>query len=267
MMTTDGTLKRDHKGTIVFDLDGVVYVGSAGVPGAADAMRSLERSGWHLVFATNNSTRAPVAVADHIEDRTGFRSHGATIVTSAMAAATWVASGNTSAFVVGEDALRGALIDAGIDVVTHGTPDAVVVGLDRDINYETIAVASSMVRNGSTFVATNTDATFPTMEGPVPGAGSIIAAIATASGREPIACGKPLAPMIDLIRQRIRGETVWVVGDRPETDIAMAAKVGWKSILVHTGITESNDVVPDSFAPDHRAASITDVPRLVTEVS
>ncbi|MCL1595128.1 MAG: HAD-IIA family hydrolase [Actinomycetia bacterium] len=265
-MRTDSTLQRDHKGTVVFDLDGVVYVGSAGVPGAAEAMESLERDGWYLVFATNNSTRDVAAVANHIADRTGFRSHDAAIVTSAMAAATWTTRGHRSAFVVGERALCEALVEVGVKVVTTGTPDAVVVGLDRDINYETLAKASTMIRNGSTFVATNTDATFPTMEGPVPGAGSIVAAIATASGVEPIACGKPFDPMIDLITQRIRGEVAWVVGDRPETDIAMATRVGWRSILVHTGITASGSTVPDRFMPDHRCASITDVPGLMAEV-
>jgi len=262
-MSTDGMTGRAINGTIVVDLDGVVYLGTVGVPGAADALVTLEQAGWHLVFATNNSTKTPLDVKIHIEERTGFRSRDAVVVTSAMAAAAWTAGDHRSALVVGEQAVSEALSDRGVDVVESGPAEAVVVGLDRNITYETIAIASHLIRSGATFVATNTDATFPTPDGPVPGAGSIVSAIATASGTTPVVCGKPETPMLDLVRSAVRGTQVWVVGDRPETDIAMAIEAGWESVLVRTGITAPAESVDLRHTPGYSVGSIVDVPALI----
>jgi len=262
-MNSNGTTGRAPRGTIVLDLDGVVYLGTRGVPGTTEALMDLEAAGWHLVFATNNSTATPRQVEKHIEERTGFRSSHASIVTSALAAATWTARNHRSALVVGEPSVSEALSDAGVDVVTRGPAEAVVVGLDRNITYEAISEAASLIRSGAIFVATNNDATYPTPQGPVPGAGSIVAAIATASATAPIVCGKPEEPMLELVRAKVRGNQVWVVGDRLETDIAMALTAGWESVLVHTGITAPDETIEPQFAPGYSVGSIVDVPSLI----
>jgi 4-nitrophenyl phosphatase len=114
---------------------------------------------------------------------------------------------------------------------------AVVVGLSRSLSYEIIKDAMLAVRNGARFIATNDDSTFPTEHGLAPGCGAIVAAIAASAETTPDVAGKPNAPMRDLIRSRVEGET-WVIGDRLDTDIAMAiAEPGWRSVLVLTGIT------------------------------
>lgn len=263
-MKSDGTSGPATRGTVVVDLDGVVYVGSQGVAGARQALTDLENGGWHLVFATNNSTKTPHEVENHIEQRTGFRSYDARVVTSSQAAANWTAREHRSAFVVGERAISAALENVGVDVVSDGPCDSVVVGLDRNITYEKIATAARLIRSGATFVATNIDVTIPSPEGLDPGAGSIVAAVTAASGTAPISCGKPAAPMLDLVKDAIRGTEVWVVGDRPETDIAMAAAAGWRSVLVHTGVTEAGARNDGQHVPTHSVGSIGDVPTLIT---
>jgi HAD superfamily hydrolase (TIGR01450 family) len=262
-MDTDGTGVTGHKGTIVFDLDGVVYLGHVGIPGAGAALEAVSAMGWHLIFATNNSTRSPGAVLDRIEHLTGFRAEDVDVVTSGMAAAAWTARKHRRVFLVGEEGLRDTLTGAGLEIVDDDTAEAVIVGLDRGISYDSIATASRLVRNGATYVATNTDATFPTPSGPVPGAGSIVAAITTASGRAPISCGKPEEPMVDLVRSRVRGARVWVVGDRPETDLAMARRAGWSGVLVLTGVTNTETTIPADHTPDHTLESVSAVPALL----
>ncbi len=262
-MSTDGTGNGEHTGTIVFDLDGVVYLGDVGVPGAAEALNAVANLGWHIVFATNNSTRTPEMVLRHVEARTGFQGVDIDVATSAMAAANWTARDHESVFVVGEQGLCDTLLEAGLQIV-EDHPEAVVVGLDRGIDYETIATAARMIRNGATYIATNTDATFPTPEGPVPGAGAIVAAITKASGREPITCGKPEAPMVDLVRSLVRGTSVWVVGDRPETDLAMATRAGWRSVLVLTGVTVPGEYIHGDDEPDFTLDSIASLPGLIS---
>jgi HAD superfamily hydrolase (TIGR01450 family) len=264
MMQTDGTPDSEPLGTIVFDLDGVVYVDSHAVPGAGDALRAISEMGWHIVFATNNSTRTAAMVLDHIERRTGFTSPTARVVTSAMAAASWARTRHERAFVVGEPGLVATLKEAGLVVVEDASADCVIVGLDRHVSYKKIDEASRLVRGGAAFIATNTDATFPTQTGPAPGAGSIVSAVTTASGVDPLACGKPHIPMLTLVREMIRGDSVWVVGDRPDTDLAMARRAGWNAVLVMTGVTTPETAIAADHAPHHTLPSIADLPALLS---
>jgi 4-nitrophenyl phosphatase len=265
MMKTDGTTSGAPLGTIVFDLDGVVYVDSHAVPGAGAALESIASAGWHIVFATNNSTRTAATVLEHIEQRTGFTSPTANVVTSAMAAASWAQSRYERVFVVGEHGLRETLESAGLTIVEDATAECVIVGLERNLTYNMIDTAARLIRGGAAFIATNTDATFPTQSGPAPGAGSIVSAVTTASGIEPVACGKPHVPMLSLVREMISGDSVWVVGDRPETDLAMARRAGWNAVLVLTGVTTLTTRITSDHAPHYTIPSIAELPALLSD--
>ncbi|MGI9584096.1 MAG: HAD-IIA family hydrolase [Acidimicrobiia bacterium] len=253
------------RGTVVLDLDGVVYLDAEGIPGAGPALESLATAGWELLYATNNSSKTSDMVAMHIKDRTGFPASAAAAVTSGMAAGQYISERHSSALVVGTAALEETIASYGISVVDTTDPDVVVVGLDRDISYDTIDRASRAIRGGAEFVATNVDSTYPTPTGLAPGAGSIVAAIAAAAGTDPVSCGKPSQMMISLLAERISGDTVWVVGDRPETDLALAIQGGWRSILVLTGVAADARDVPPELTPNHVAQSIADVPALLAK--
>jgi HAD superfamily hydrolase (TIGR01450 family) len=247
-------------GNIVCDLDGVVYVGEDAVPGAGRALDALERAGYRVVLATNNSTRNPADVAARIHALTGFRSDPSGIVTSSIAAAALLTPADSPALVVGEDGVAAALADTGIEVtVSPDSARSVVVGLARHVDYELIDAAARAVRHGARFVATNTDATFPTPRGPVPGAGAIVAAVATASGASPEVAGKPHEPMRRAVRQRLGAGPTWVVGDRPETDLALAAAEGWGKVLVLSGIATSGNITGE-FAPDIVVPTLAELP-------
>ena len=263
-MKPDGTTDGEPLGTIVFDLDGVVYVDNHAVPGAGAALQAIADAGWHIIFATNNSTRTAATVREHIRDRTGFDSPTADVVTSAMAAASWASTRYKRAFVVGEPGLKETLLEEGLTVVQDATADCVIVGLDRGLTYDKIDVASRLIRGGAAFIATNTDATFPTQTGLAPAAGAVVSAITTASGVEPLACGKPHVPMLALVRRKTRGDSVWVVGDRPDTDLAMGRRAGWTAVLVLTGVTSSETRITSDHAPHHTLPSIAELPKLLT---
>jgi HAD superfamily hydrolase (TIGR01450 family) len=261
-------VRSDTAGVLILDLDGVVYLDSQGVPGAGEALERIREAGWRMLFATNNSTKTADIVADHIRARTGFPARPEDAVTSAMAAAALAATMARSALVVGSDALRTEIASAGVRIVDGATsrPDAVIVGLDRHLTYRDIDRAARAIRAGSAFIATNVDPTYPTPDGLAPGAGSIVAAVATASGEEPISCGKPSEFFSALITERLPADPdvpVWVVGDRPDTDIALAKANGWSSILVLTGVTSDADEVPPQYAPDAIASTIADVPAII----
>jgi 4-nitrophenyl phosphatase len=229
----------------VLDLDGVVWLADDPIPGAARAVRRLRDAGERVAFVTNNSYGKVGDVASklarhHIEP-------GEDVLTSAMAAATLVEPG-TRVLVCGGPGAIEALEVRGAVVVDGGDVDAVVVGYNPDFDYDAMRVASSAVRVGARLIATNDDATYPTPDGPIPGAGSILASIVTASRATPEIAGKPHEPMAELVRARL-GATGLVVGDRPDTDGALAARLGYRFGLVLTGVTARADL-PVEPAPD-----------------
>lgn len=248
--------------TVVCDLDGVIYLGDEAVPGAGDALAELRDAGHQVLFCTNNSSRTRQGSADKITRVTGFEVAADQVASSAMAAGRLLGGGRV--LVVGGHGVLEAVELSGGVVVEDGPADAVVVGIDFDFDYDLLDRASAAIRTGARFVATNADATYPTPDGLKPGAGALVAAIAAASGVDPEVAGKPEPTMRALIGEMTTGNTVFMVGDRPETDLAMADAEGWVSVLVESGVTAPGAQVTPT--PDHVIADITRMPGLVRDL-
>jgi 4-nitrophenyl phosphatase len=234
--------------TYIFDMDGVVNLGDFPIPGAADAISKLQLAGRAVYFLTNNSSRSRA----HYEQKLagfGVSTEKRFIVTSAYATAMYLAShggAGKTVFVVGEHGLAEELESVGLTTVI--TPDAVpythidyvAVGIDRAFTYDKLRYAHAAVTRGhAELIATNRDSTYPTEDGEIPGGGSIVAAVATAVGREPLNIGKPEPFGLELIL-RDAGASIdqaVVVGDRLDTDIAAGNRLGVATILVLTGVT------------------------------
>lgn len=258
-------LRSDSPKTFVFDLDGVVYVDHTGVPGAGDVLTSLDRAGHQVLFATNNSSRAAAAVVENIRSRTGYRANANDVITSGLAAADLLRDDEETCFVFGSDELEQTLVAAGIEVTSdHALATAVVVGLDRGLSYQRLTSAVLAVRHGARFVATNDDATYPAPEGQYPGCGALVAAVERATGIRPVVCGKPNPPMQALIERRIEHPEVWMVGDRTETDLALANRAGWGKILVLTGVSEGDEGFAHGVHPHHTINSIAGLSNLMS---
>lgn len=242
---------------VLFDLDGVLYRGEAAVPSAPPTLAELRRRSVRPVFLTNNSSRTPLQVAEKLRG-IGIEAETGEVVTSALATAELLAErGGGRAFVIGQDGVREALSDAGIAIV-DGDPeeaDLVVVGYDGGATYGSLKRASLLVQRGARLVATNADGSYPAADGLWPGAGALLAVITTTTGAEPEIVGKPFAPLFEAGRRRGGGGRPLVVGDRLDTDIEGAARLGWDSMLVLTGISGREDVerlgiVPTVIAED-----------------
>jgi glycerol-1-phosphatase len=248
--------------TVLCDLDGVIWLAHQPIPGAVEAVAAIRAAGRRVLFVTNNSVDTE---ADQVAALATIGiPAGGDVVTSAMAAASLVRAGD-EVLVVGGPGISEAVHRAGAtprtdvgtrsgtDVPADTDVDVVVVGLDRSFDYARLRAASSAIRRGARFVATNDDATFPTPDGPEPGGGSIVAAVATAAGVRPELAGKPHAPMVRLIGARVGGPsgfdpaTSVVVGDRPETDGAFAAALGCPFALVRSGVVRPGAAVPDDM--------------------
>jgi 4-nitrophenyl phosphatase len=235
------------------DLDGVVWLDDEPIPRSADAVARLREAGEEVLFCTNLSSR-PVAEMEAKLARHGIPAEGA-VVTSAMAAAGLVQPGER-VLVCGGPGVVEAVEGRGAVPVRDGRADAVIVGLHDDFDYDRLRAASAAVRAGARLIGTNADPTYPTSDGLLPGGGAILAAVATASGVDPVIAGKPHGPMADLVRARL-GEGGTVVGDRADTDGLLAERLGYRFVLVESGSTPPGappDGRVDLVAPDLAAA-------------
>jgi HAD superfamily hydrolase (TIGR01450 family) len=234
------------------DLDGVIWRGAEPIPGSADAVSALRAAGLRVVFLTNNSNPT---VAQYLErlQLAGITAEPDDLCSSAQSAAALLLRELQPGARVLAHAGPGvveALRAAGFDVVDSGRVDAVVVGWHRDFDFDGLAAAADAARDAGRLVATNLDPTYPVVGGLLPGAGALVAAVATASGRSPEVAGKPAPPMVELVRERY-GEHGVVVGDRPSTDGALAGALGWPFALVLSGVAGSpgEEPIPDPPPP------------------
>lgn len=246
----------DDYDTVLLDLDGVLFRGSVAIPGAADAVETVRSLGKKVIFLTNNASRTLSQVASQLA-AVGIASSEAEIETSARAAGAVLSErGVRRVFPIGQDGILEALADSGIEVVDlDGSPEVVLVGLDRRITYEKLRDASLAIQRGASLVATNADTTFPAEDGLWPGAGALLAAVVATTAALPEIIGKPSASIFRKALERAGGRRPLVVGDRLDTDIAGAAALGWDSLLVLTGVHDRDDLrdgspIPTFVAPD-----------------
>lgn len=255
-----GTLATGYD-VALLDLDGVVYVGRNAVTGAPDALAKARAEGMRLAFVTNNAARPPAAVAAHLREL-GIPAQPQEVITSSQAAAHYLADRlpeRARVLVVGTTGLMEALRERGLEPVTSADdePAAVVQGYSPDLDWAQLAEGAVAIRAGVPWVATNLDPTVPSPRGPLPGNGSLVAALRHATGVNPIATGKPDPTMHRESVERSGATRPLVVGDRLDTDIEGAAAVGCASLLVLSGVTSPGELLaagplhrPDFIAPD-----------------
>lgn len=236
------------------DLDGVIWRGSDTVPGSPEAVAALREAGIPIAFVTNSAMRTPAQVAAKLAHH-GIPDAEPEVVTAAMAAATMVEAGER-VLAIGSEGLTAALTDVGAELVNDGPADAVVVGITMSFDYDDMTRAMRAVGAGARFIATNTDTTYPSHDGLLPGNGALVGAIAIATGTEPEVAGKPHDPIALLVRERL-GDAGLMVGDRADTDGLFAESVGYEFGLVFSGVTAPSDLPvvprPIATAPDLRA--------------
>jgi 4-nitrophenyl phosphatase len=230
--------------SLIIDMDGVVWRSDAPIGDLSAIFDRIRSRGLKFVFATNNSTKTSGQYVEKLKEF-GVDVEPWQVVTSSQAAAHAMAqklAPGTKVFVIGEDGLRLPLEEGGFEILpTEDAPQAkaVVMGMDRGINFQKLTEATLLVRDGIPFYATNTDKTFPTPRGEIPGAGAWISVITTATNVEPIVAGKPFPFLMDLSLEKLgtQPQETLVIGDRLETDIAAGQGVGCPTALVLSGVS------------------------------
>ncbi|TMV50273.1 HAD-IIA family hydrolase [Paenibacillus mesophilus] len=233
----------EHRYAFLIDLDGTMYAGHSTIPHAAAFVGTIRELSLPFLFVTNNSSRTPEAVAEHLRHM-GIAADADEIVTSSQAAARYVAGSERGrrVYAIGEEGLKTALREAGMELV-EDRPDFVVQGIDREFSYRKLEAAVQFISEGAEYVLTNPDRLLPADGRLVPGAGAISAAIQGALQMKPAVIGKPFSPIMEYALERLgTAAEVWAVGDNPATDIGAGKAAGLRTALLLTGIA-----TPDNF--------------------
>ncbi|MHA7239075.1 HAD-IIA family hydrolase [Arthrobacter sp. TMS1-12-1] len=250
---------------VLADLDGVVYAGPNAIPGATAALERLADEGKSLAYVTNNASRSSDQVAAHLRSL-GAPARAEQVFGSALAGAELLAGlvpAGASVLVVGSESLAESVRGQGLAVVgsADDRPDAVIQGFSPHLGWKDLAEAAYAVAAGAVWVATNTDLSIPQERGIAPGNGTLVAAVASATGRSPVVAGKPEAALFRTAARHSGADRALVVGDRLDTDVLGGNRAGMATALVLTGV----DSVRTALAaraeerPDYLLASLAEL--------
>jgi NagD protein len=252
--------KREIRSWLM-DMDGVLVREEDAIPGADEFIARLQSQGIPFLVLTNNSIYTPRDLAARLRV-SGIDVPEENIWTSALATARLLEDQRPggSAFVIGEAGLTTALHNAGY-TLTERNPEYVVLGETRTYSFERITHAIRLIKSGARFIATNPDATGPSLDGPLPATGSVAALISRATGIEPYFVGKPNPLMMRSALNAIdaHSETTAMIGDRMDTDVISGLEAGMETVLVLTGLTTHDDAERHPYRPSRIVDSIADL--------
>ena len=254
----DALPTADRYHNFLFDMDGVIYINQQPIADAMEFINRLREKGRRILFLTNNSKFTRSEYREKLAGM-GLSAGEGEIMTSSVATASFLEENydleGGTVYMIGGDGLREELLRTPLRLLEGDEgrhADYVVVGWDTELTYDKLRIGCLALRSGAVFIGTNSDATFPSPEGLWPGAGSILAALEKAAGREALVVGKPNVYMMQAALALVGGkaDVTLMIGDRLETDILGGWRVGLDTCLVLTGVSRREDLEGYQPQPD-----------------
>lgn len=243
----------------LIDLDGTIYQGKNRIPAGERFIKRLQEKGIPYLLVTNNTTRTPEMVQEMLANQFNVHTGLETIYTVTMATVDYMNDMNRgkTAYVIGETGLTSAIAEAGY-LEDRENPAYVVVGLNTEVTYEMLSIATLAIQKGALFIGTNPDLNIPTERGLMPGAGALNALLEAATRVKPVFIGKPNAIIMNKALEilKVPRSEVAMVGDNYLTDIMAGIQNDMATILVTTGFTKAKEVPSLPIKPDHVLASL-----------
>jgi NagD protein len=245
---------RSYQKSFILDMDGVVYTGSKLISGANEFVNRLKQGNYKFLFLTNNSYHTPLELRDRLLNM-GIDVTEDYFYTSAMATASFLKvqrPNGCSAYVIGGKGIIDEFENAEIEI-TSKHPDYVVIAETEEYDYAKIIEATHLIREGAKFIATNQDLTGPSLRGPVPACGALVAPIEKVTGVTPYFLGKPNPAMMFLARKKleVHSANCFMIGDRMDTDIVGGLESGMTTCLVLSGVTTMEIMNRFPYQPDY----------------
>lgn len=249
---------KDYK-AYCLDLDGTVFRGTAAIPEAADFIKRLQNKGIEPYYVTNNASMTQQQFSDKMKTF-GISAPPEHIMTSSIAAAKYIKRWypERSVYMIGTDGVEEALRSEGIERV-YDNADIVLMGIDRNINFQKLATACLEVRKGAVFLSTNRDLAFPSEKGFMPGNGAFTKVVSSSTGVEPVFIGKPERHMLEAIQHESGFEPfeMVMIGDNYDTDIQAGIRFGIDTIHVNTGVTPMEEAIKKEHPPSYAVENLS----------
>jgi len=256
MMTESLKAKLRNKNLFIFDLDGTLYLDGVLFHRTLELLEYINNSNGKYVFLTNNSSRSSKDYITKIQ-KLGITCDMSNVATSTQATIQYLQSNHSKKifYVVGTKSMISEIKEAGILVATEyqSEIDGVLLGYDTELEYKKLEIASQLITEGKTYIATHPDLVCPVSYGFAPDCGAFAKMLEYATKRVPVVIGKPKRLIIDMILDKTKflpQETI-VVGDRLYTDIACGQNAGIDTLLVLSGETKVEDLKEDSEQPTY----------------
>ena len=245
---------RTYQKSFILDMDGVVYTGAKLIRGAKAFVDRLKQGNYKFLFLTNNSYHSPAELRERLLNM-GIDVTEDYFYTSAMATASFLTvqrPSGCSAYVIGGKGVTDELEKAGI-TITSDNPDYVIIAETEEYDYAKIIEATLLIQEGAKFIATNPDLTGPSLRGPVPACGALVAPIQKVTGVAPYFLGKPNPVMMFLARKKlgVHSANCFMIGDRMDTDIVGGLESGMTACLVLSGVTDRETMNRFPYQPDY----------------
>ncbi len=245
---------RSYQKSFIMDMDGVVHTGSRLIPGVKDFVNRLRQGNYKFLFLTNNSYHTPLEMRDRLQGM-GIDVTEDYFYTAAMATASFLKvqrPNGCSAYVIGGKGVLDELENADVEI-TSNKPDYVVVAETEEYDYAKITEATLLIQEGAKFIATNRDLTGPSLRGPVPACGALVAPIEKVTGVAPYFLGKPNPAMMFWARKKlgVHSANCFMIGDRMDTDIVGGLESGMTTCLVLSGVTSRETMSRFPYQPDY----------------
>ena len=251
----------------LIDMDGTIYSGETRIDGVNNALKFLEEQGVEVFFLTNYAGREREAYSEKLE-KMGIDASSEEVVTSGWLTAKYISQNFPEAevFVLGEKDLEEELINQDIKVVENcDNPEILVVSNKHDLRYEDLKEVLQGVDEETQVLGTNPDETIPGEDGEIPGAGTIIKAVETMTGKKVKIIGKPSENAVETVTEmeNVSPENCVMIGDRLNTDILMVEETGMESVLVLSGVSSEETVKNSDISPDHIVNSIKNIQKIL----
>lgn len=250
---------KAYKGYMI-DLDGTIYKGKQKIPAAKRFIENLQKNDIPFLFVTNNSTRTPQKIVDNLSQNFDIHVSLENVYSSALATADYLAQLDEhkhKVYLIGQIGLKKALMERGF-IYEEDDPDYVVIGLDKDVTYHKLEVATLAVRNGAKLIGTNPDTNLPSERGMIPSTGALVASVEYATQQKATYVGKPEGIIMEMALEKMKlpKEDVIMVGDNYNTDIMAGINFGIDTLIVYTGLSTPGEIAQEDVKPTYQLDSL-----------
>jgi HAD superfamily hydrolase (TIGR01458 family) len=248
---------------ILLDVDGVLHVSGAPIPGATAAVGRLREAGHRLRFVTNSTTRSRVSLAEELRSL-GVQLEDGELQTTGAVAARELRGRRVLALT-----MAGIVEDLeGVELVGEQADAVLVGGVDetpetnRVFSYMNLARAFSELDAGAELYCLHRNRWWETSRGAMLDSGAFVAGLEYAAEVVATVLGKPSPAYFGAALEALDADPdqAWIVGDDLESDVAGGQQAGLHTVLVRTGKFREDALSRARITPDVVLDSLADLP-------